>query len=300
MSIFRIILYFFSEALTSLRRSWKVSLLAVVTIAMSLFIGGAFLLLTGNLSRVVNTWRSEARILVYLEADQAAEAMARVVEYLESAAWVDGVEKVSEEEARRRFGEVFPSVAGLVEGWSEEPLPPYLEVEFTPPAAGEEAIFGQWLEELERDPAVIVVDDDRDWLGQLGTLVAVLRGLGLFVGSTLLGGAIFTIASVIRLAAMIYRDEIAVMRLVGATELYIRGPFYAEGLLQGLAGGIVAVGALFAGWELLIRETPVGVLGAVLVEEFLPATSLAALLALGAGAGLLGAILSLRREVLDP
>lgn len=299
MSVVRILLYFFSEAFTSLRRSWKVSVLAVVTIAMSLFIGGAFLLLTGNLARVVTEWRSEARVLVYLDAEAAPEAMGRIVEYLESTEWVESVERISEEEADRRFQELFPSVAGLLEGWSEDPLPPYLEVEFIPPAANREASFGVWLEELGKDPAVIQVDDDRDWLEQLGTLIAVLRGLGLVMGATLLGGAVFTIASVIRLAAMIYRDEIAVMRMVGATELYIRGPFYAEGLIQGLAGGLLAVGALFTGWELLSREGSVGVLGAVLVEEFLTVPAVAVLLALGAGAGLLGAILSLRREVLD-
>lgn len=299
MTVLRIMLYFFAEAATSLRRSWKVSVLAVVTIAMSLFIGGAFLLLTGNLSRVVEAWRSEARILVYLESAAAANAMPRIVEYLEGGDWTIAVTSVSEAEAEARFREVFPSVASLVAGWSDEPLPPYLEVEFTPPEPQREGDFAEWLEELERDPAVLVVDDDRDWLRQLGTLVALLRGLGLVVGATLLGGAIFTIASVIRLAAMLYREEIAVMRLVGATELYIRGPFYAEGLLQGLAGGVIAVVALFTGWELLARDGAVSVLGAVLVEEFLPLSALAALLALGAGAGLLGAILSLRREVLD-
>ena len=89
-----------------------------------------------------------------------------------------------------------------------------------------------WLAELRRHPAVDMVDDDRDWLRQLELLVAVFRGVGLTLGALLLAAATLTIASVIRLTAYLYRDEIAVLRLIGATEFYIRGPFYAEGLVQ--------------------------------------------------------------------
>ena len=80
-----------------------------------------------------------------------------------------------------------------------------------------------------------MVDDDRDWLRQLEGVVQVVRTVGMALVAVLLLAAIFTIASVIRLTAYLYRDEIGVMRLVGATELFIRGPFYVEGLVQGRA-----------------------------------------------------------------
>ena len=82
-----------------------------------------------------------------------------------------------------------------------------------------------------------MVDDDRDWVAQLEGVLQVIGAVGLGVVAVLMVAAIFTIASVIRLTAYLYRDEIGVMRLVGATELFIRGPFYVEGLLQGLLGG---------------------------------------------------------------
>ncbi len=117
----------------------------------------------------------------------------------------------------------------------------------------------------------------RNWR-RLG--MAVLRGLGIVVGAALLGAAVFTIASVIRLATYLYRDEIAVMRLVGATEFFIRGPFYFEGLLQGFAGGLIALMALYASFMLLDPSSTTSLLGTVLVRRFLSAGQLATLLGL--------------------
>lgn len=293
--LIRILGYFLSEAAVSLRRSWKVSLVAIVTIAMSLFIGGTFLLLTTNLSRVVEDWRSEAKIVIYLTADEVARGGSGVLQEASEPVWVTAVEEVSAAEARARFEGTFPSVRELFKDWEEEPLPPSLEVAFEPDVAGE-ARLDEWLASLRSDPAVVMVDDDRDWLRQLEALIAILTTLGAVIGAVLLTAAIFTIASVIRLTAYLYRDEIEVMRMVGATELYIRGPFYVEGLIQGLLGGLLAVGGLYIGYLGLNPRASTTFLGTVLVDRFLAPEVLLSLLLLGSLAGLLGAVLSLRRE----
>lgn len=295
MSLLRILSYFVREAVSSLVRSWKVSLLAIVTIAMSVFIGGTFLLLTGNLTRVIADWRSEARIVVYLEGDATADEQARLVEEIERASWVEAVEEVTADQAKRRFQKLFPGVADLAEGWEEAPLPASIELSFSGDSSGEEELES-WIDSLRRQPGVLMVDDDRDWLRQLETLVAVLRGLGVIVGAALLGAAVFTIASVVRLTAYLYRDEIAVMRLVGATELYIRGPFYCEGLIQGLAGGALAVVGLYIGYLAVHQRGATSSMGMVVIDDFLSGGTLILLLALGGLAGLLGAVMSLRRE----
>jgi cell division transport system permease protein len=129
------------------------------------------------------------------------------------------------------------------------------------------------------------------------------------LGAVLLLTAIFTISSVIRLTAYLYRDEIAVMRLVGATEFYIRGPFYVEGLFQGLAGGLLAVGSLFGIHRLVVGggagspyagspDAGSPLLASVLAEDFLSPRQVVLLISLGALAGLVGAVTSLRREEL--
>jgi cell division transport system permease protein len=143
------------------------------------------------------------------------------------------------------------------------------------------------------------VDDDREWLGQLETLVAVGRGVGFALAGGLMGAAIFTIAAVIRLTAYLHQEEISILRLVGATEFYIRGPFYAEGLLQGVIGGLLATGSLYLLYRIVEARKAASLVAALLTTDFLTPGQTALLVLLGGGAGLLGAVASLRRERLD-
>lgn len=295
MNLIRIFGYFLGEAMSNLWRSWRVSLLAIVTIASSIFIGGTFMLLSGNLDHLAENWRQEAKIIVYLESSSSAGDLNRVRSLATDPEWVTSVDEISGPEANSRFREIFPSVRDLLESWDEEPMPTSLEMSFktTQENAGS---FDVWLQDLRGDPAVTLVDDDRDWLQQLDAFVGILRGLGLVVGIALLGAAVVTIASVIRLTAYLFRDEIAVMRMVGATELYIRGPFIVEGLIQGLLGGVVALLGLYVGFLALNPRGSTVLLGNVLIDRFLSWQMILALLGVATLAGLFGATVSLRRE----
>lgn len=297
MSLLQALAYFSREALLGLVRSWKVSLLAILTIAVSLFLAGVFLLVSVNLRQVMSAWRAESKVVVYLEAGTAAAARQAVAARLRELSWVETVEEVSSEQAASRFAEHFPSLADLLEGWEEEPLPVSFELGVDWATTAPATIDGD-LAELAAEPAVAMVDDDREWLGQVQTVVLVLEGLGLILGAILLGTAIFTIGSVIRLTAYLYHEEIAVMRQVGATEFFIRGPFYVEGLFQGLAGGLVAVVTLAVGHAVIQHRHQDSTLVSLLAADFLAPAHLAALVALGGAAGLFGAVASLRRESL--
>ncbi|MEZ5332919.1 MAG: ABC transporter permease [Thermoanaerobaculia bacterium] len=300
MNVWQALGYFLREALLSLRRGWKVSLLAVLTIAVSLFVGGLFLLVTHNLQLATARWRSEARIIAYLAAGAQQADIESLSASLMARPEVTGIVRVSPEEARERLREAFPALEDIVEDPGATPLPGSLEVSTVPEADSES--LQPLVEALEASSTVDLVDDDRAWLGRLDTAVALARGAGLLLGALLLAAAVFTIYSVIRLSAYLYREEIGVMRLVGATEAMIRGPFYLEGLMQGLLGGATSILALGALW-LTSRSVGSGPLSAgsltgdLVFGHFLPGTVLLLLLVLGALAGLLGASLSLQREM---
>jgi cell division transport system permease protein len=297
VSFFQAILYFFREAVVNLARGWKVSVVAVLTITVSLFVGGAFLLVSGNLLASVERWRGEMRLVIYLQPETPEPVTKTLAAAAGGGPGVSAVELVSAEAARRRFQEAFPSLSDLVEGLGDEPLPPSLEISLADPA-GRPPELRAWLDGWRRRPEVSMVDDDREWLGQLETVVAVLRAVGLALGLGLMAAAVFTIGSVIRLTAYLHSDEISILRLVGATEFYIRGPFYTEGFLQGLLGGLLATGALGAGLAFLRLRSPDALLNRVLAAEPLTPGQIAALVGLGAAAGLLGAVTSLRGEQL--
>lgn len=296
MSFARALAYFVHEAAVSLVRSWKVSLLAVVTIAVSLFVGGVFLVAGANLARVVERARDESRVVAYFEPETPAERVHELAAGLRGTPWVGETRVVTAEQARERFVAIFPSLADLVEGGAGG-LPPSVEIEVRP-EGGAGTRIDLWLEELRSTPGVTMVDDDRDWVAQLSAAVALVRGLGLALGGVLLGAAVFTIGSVIRLTAYLYEEEMTVMRLVGATEFFIRGPFYFEGLLQGLLGGAIAVGGLTGAFWLVQERLGASLLGRLLAAEPPTAGQILGLVGLGAAAGLLGAVLSLRREAL--
>lgn len=308
MSLFKALRYFVGEALINLVRGWKVSLLAILTITVSLLVGGAFLLVSSNLLASVERWRGETRVVLYLQPQTAPEILRRLAAEAASASWVAGVETVTPEAARRRFQESFPSLADLVGGFDQntdhgtggagdEPLPASIEVALKDPRQRPPELRA-WLESWRRRPEISMVDDDREWLRQIETVATLLRGIGLALAGGLLAAAIFTIASVIRLTAYLHSDEIAVLRLVGATEFYIRGPFYTEGFLQGLVGGGLASGGLWAAYSLLRLRGAGSLFESLLAAHFLSGPQLALLVLLGGAAGLAGAVVSLRRESL--
>ena len=122
-------------------------------------------------------------------------------------------------------------------GWQDEPLPASLEIGLDPRTAATAPGREAWLAGWRQRPEVTLIDDDREWLGQLETAVAVVRAVGIALVAGLLGAAIFTIASVIRLTAYLHTRRSGIMRLVGATEFFIRGPSMSRGCCRDCSAG---------------------------------------------------------------
>lgn len=294
MSFAKALVYFLREAAIGLLRSWKVSWLAVLTIGVSLYVGGLLLLVSANLEEMIGEWKDKARVVVYLTAAATAQETAALRAELTVSPAVATLAEIDSATASERFRQAFPSMADLLAGLGPNALPPSFEVTLRREAAGATALA--WIGELRTRRGVAMVDDDRDWLRQVETVLQMVRGVGLVLSAVLLGAAIFTIASVVRLTSYLYRDEIAVMRLVGATELYIRGPFYVEGILQGLLGGLFAGAMLDLSYLALRPSLPSALLVGVLARRFLSPAELGLLVGLGVAAGLFGAVVSLGRE----
>ncbi len=300
MTFLQAVGYFFREACLNLVRSFRISLVATLTIALSLFLGGLFYAVGEGLSRMVEGWGKALRVVVFLRdgVDLADTGLVALEAKMRSAPWVAAVARVSSREATTRLEALYPSLGDVLAGMEGDPLPASIEASLAPERVVDETAFRAWLTELQQDPRVEAVEDDREFLERALGVVAIGRAFGTGLGLALLLGAVFTAASVIRLTAYLYLDEIAVMRLVGATEFYVRGPFYVEGLLQGMLGGGLAVGGLVLSFELVARNQALALWLPGLGRGVPSTPQLLALIGLGGGAGLLGAVLSLRREKL--
>jgi len=287
--------WFFREALRRLWVSKRTSFVAVAMITISLLILGTFLLVSENLGRAVTRWQGSSRVTVYLDADATPQQVQGVNAWLGAHRDFAGRRFVSKTEALQRFRSYFTNLTEVVGQLDENPFPPSFDCDVTPRTA-QTARFAAEVAELRGVSGVDQVQLDWDWVRRLRRLVDIVNIAGLVAGGILALAAAFTIANVIRLTMMLYREEIEIMRLVGATERIIRGPFLIEGILQGTIGGILAVVLLFAAYALAQRALPPAssLLWGFLFNGFLPWQKLAALVAGGMFAGWFGSWLSVR------
>ncbi|MBK6407085.1 MAG: hypothetical protein IPF66_19925 [Holophagales bacterium] len=285
------------EALSGLWRARRVTVVSILQISFSLFLVGLFLLAAENLGGVVDTLREETAVTLFLRpgADEASRAA------LESRAMesklVAAVRRVSPEEARSRFARSFGSLAGAAGTLSGNPFPASVELDLLPGAISSAALR-PFLANLAAHPAVEEVQFDVDWIRRLRGVVRLVAAAGLATGVLLALGAAFTIANVVRLTILLHRDEIDILRLVGAPEVLIRGPFLLGGVLQGVLGGLVALGLLavaFRGLLFFVASTENVLLGVFVVRFLSPATCGVLVLG-GVLAGLFGGTIASRRD----
>lgn len=285
--------WFFREAFRRLWVSKRTSFVAIAMIAISLLILGCFLLVAENLGRAVTQWQGTSRVVVYLNPDATPDQIRNVDRFLASKRELTRRRFVTREQALARFRTWFANLSDVVGQLDENPFPPSFEVDVSPATARAQP-FRQLMATLRATPGVDQVQYDWEWIERLRKLVNVINIAGLVAGGVLGVAAAFTIANVIRLTMMLYREEIEIMRLVGATERLIRGPFLVEGFLQGTLGGLLSVGLLYGVFVLSKQALGASLVWSFLFTGFLPLPKIAALVGGGMLAGFLGSWLSVR------
>ncbi len=292
--------YFVKEAF---RRIWvtrRTSFVAVAMIAISLFIVGGFVLVADNLEKAVERWQGKSHVKVFFDTGATADEIHAVDAYLASHAELRARHFVTSAQALQRFKTYFVNLSQVVDQLDENPFPPSFEIEVTPRVVQSPAFNGE-MKALRAMSGVEQVQFDWEWLNRLRRLIDIINAVGLTAGGILAIAAAFTIANVIRLTMLTYREEIEIMRLVGATERIIRGPFIIEGILQGIIGGVAAVVLLFAvflaGQRLLGPSS--SLLWSFLFIAFLSWQKMAALVCGGMVAGWIGSWLSVRERVTE-
>jgi cell division transport system permease protein len=236
--------YAFEEAMHALWRGRQSGILSTATIALALFVLGAFLLITSNLERLGDEWSRSAEMSVFLRDDITAEERAAIERLLAPSDSVLSHDYVSKADAVARFKQTFTELATSVDGLGENPLPASYDVRLKPgPNGGSDAV-DTLVAKLRPAPGVADVRYDRQWLNRLLTAIGVIRGAGLLLTSVLTLAAALTVANVVRLGLYARRDELDIMQLVGAPQVYVRGPFVMEGVLQGGIGALAAVAVL--------------------------------------------------------
>ena len=284
--------FFLAEAFKNLRLNLLMSVTAATTTAVCILVLGIGLLVDAHVEGIVGNVGQDVTITAFFPEDIDQERIDEVVSSIESYPEVNESAYVSKEEALERFRETFadqPDIAGSI---SSDVLPASMEIQLKD-SSDSSVVADRLREEGFQDDEIRYPQQTVDRLNQItGYLVWGLRGATalFFVASVLL------IFNTIRLSIFARRKEIEVMKLVGASDSFVRTPFVLEGLVQGLIGAIPAallvvwVDSLFVGWaqqSLPFLPISSGAVNALIVLLFL--------LFVGALVGIAGSFFSVRR-----
>lgn len=238
-------LFVVAEALRDLRRVGRVGVSAVLLIALSLAALGGFWLFSLNLGRAIDQWRDRVRVVVYLKEEPSASKLEDLLRQIESVGGVQRVRYVSKGEALDSLKHVLGAQADVTDQLPRNPLPASVEV--TPDAntttpEGTRALVRRLAELPDADE----VQGGAQWVEGLAQFQRLFQLVGLGVGAVLALAAILTVTTATTLVLHLRRDEMEIMRLVGATESVIRLPRVLQGTAQGLLAAALALAVLEA------------------------------------------------------
>jgi len=243
----RAIDYALREAWGSLWRSGRSSAFAVLAITLAAVVLGAILLVSWNVDRLLTQWTTASEFSVFLRDDATSEQRGALESAIDQSGVTAGREYVSKADALSRFRSQFADLASLTTDLGDNPFPASLEVRVRPDAE-QNGRADPLVQRLATMPGVADVRYDREWLSRVSSGLGAVRGAGFALALLMALAAAVTVAAVVRLGLHARRDEIEIMKLVGSPVAFIRGPFIAEGVLQGGLGAVIAIVLLWAGF----------------------------------------------------
>ena len=288
--------YFIREAFHNLWHFKARHAISLAIICLSFVVLGVFLCLSNNLREKARAMAQNLAVVFYFDPSVPAADRLPVEEEIRRSPLVGGFRAVPPDEAFARFLADFPDLKEIVLNLGQNPFPPSIEVSLKDPAAPSDAILG-FIEQIKRYPAVRDVQFNRDWADKIASLGRLATAIGAFFGGILVLAAFFIISNVIKLIVIARRSEIEILRLVGATNTFIRIPFLLEGTLLGAVGGLLSIGLVF----LLVRLFPaaagqtLGALQELIGFRFLTLGQSFGLVGGGGFVGFLGSLSSLSR-----
>ncbi len=280
------------EALLSFRRAPLHSVLSITTIAFSLFTVGLFGLVAINLREALRGIEERVEIVAFVLRGTPTETITLATQDIAAFPEVRDVGFVSEEQALEHARAELVEFRDAYRDLQANPLPASIEVRLKQGFL-ESAHVERVAQRIRGFGFVDDVRYGRDWVQRLDQLRNVTGLVGLVIGLAFAAVAVVIIGVTIRLTILQRAREISIMRLVGATNWFIRGPFLLEGALKGLLGGLLALALCYAGY-LLFRDTTGGPFAGLL---FFRLEHMLVIMVFGVLLGLCGSMVSVGRHL---
>ncbi|MFC0559310.1 permease-like cell division protein FtsX [Halalkalibacter alkalisediminis] len=282
------------EGTRNLGRNGWMTFASISAVAVMLFVVGVFLLLIMNVNNVASGIEDDVEIKVYIELTATEEDQAELLAEIEQISNIDTVTYVDKEEGLNQLidslndsGQVFESIR------EENPLNDSYVVRATTPQLTE-----QVASKIEQLTFVERVNYGREYVERLFMVTDFIRTVGLILVAGMMFTAMFLIANTIKLTIVARKREIQIMKLVGATNSFIRWPFFIEGMLLGVVGALVPILIIGFGYSYLYTNwgSRIEIMLFSLVPVFPYMWQIAGLLiAIGAFIGVWGSMMSVRK-----
>jgi cell division transport system permease protein len=242
------------EALLSFRRAPLLSALSITTIAFSLFTVGLFGLVAINMQRVLKDVGTRVEVVAYILRGTPLESITVAAQDISVFPEVQAVDYIDEEQALAQAQAELVEFRDAYRDLRVNPLPASFEIQLKEGFRGSADVAAV----AERVAGFGFIEDvrfGREWIERLDQIRNVAGLVGLVIGIAFAAAAVVIIGTTIRMAVLQRAREIMVMRMVGATNWFIRGPFLLEGALKGMLGGILSIGMAYAAFLAFSRYT---------------------------------------------
>ena len=270
------------------------SVTTIITIAVSVLIAGAVALFLVNANDIMNSWKKGIRVMAYLKPDIPEINIGELKRRIQGMNGVRDVQFISKNEALQRLKSQMKQQPSLLENLKENPLPDAFEIRLSESFQNRDSV--EML--AERLNSLVQVEDveyGQIWLGRFMSIINLFRLTGYAMGGLFFLAAVFIVANTIRLVLYSRREEVEIMRLVGATDGFIKAPFYIEGLIQGALGGMIGLTVLFVIFILVSLNVEQGLTAGLFSIRFLSPGAFCGILVCSMFVGWLGCYLSLKQ-----
>lgn len=228
----------------NLRQTWGSQFMTLLTVALSVLIFAFFYLIYSNMLNLGDRFGDDLTLVVYLEEEPGPELQQQFIKKIRKFDEVESIRFVSRQDAYDRFVSQLGDNQGVLDDMPKDFLPPSIEV--TPlknlRSLNQVKLFSSYLSKL---PGTLKVQYGQEWVEKFYVFTRLLSIVVLLSGILLILTTIFMVAYTIRLTILGRHDELELLKLVGATNNYIRTPFLLEGLLQGVLGSTIGIGSLW-------------------------------------------------------
>ncbi len=246
-------IYFLERASQNIRQDVFINLVTVSTIAITLLILSTFWLCFLNLNSFLQKWGEKIQITAYLDEGASPEQLQELQEKVLSIEGVKELSFISKDQALKLFREQLEGQNGLLEGLNSNPLPASWEIQLQKNFQNSERA-AEIIGKLKNFKEISDLQYGQEWVERFSIFLNLLRLAAFFIGGLLVLATIFIISNTIKLSVYARKEEIEIMKLVGAADWFVKIPFFIGGILQGLLGALISMAILYGLYKFLTHE----------------------------------------------